>query len=85
MYLEGNRMDLSGYIVVTYLFLSKMYITIHTAILQVYTHMLRICTTGSHQAWSFQGVVSGYQTYLKMSSMGWEWLRSRAMTFEDKE
>jgi hypothetical protein len=69
-----NRLDFGGNLAFAYLFLPKMYLTIHATFMQVYSHVFGICPSGTYQTWSFQGDVSGYQTHLKMSSLGREWL-----------
>ncbi len=46
--LERHWMDFSGHLAAAYLFLSKMYFTIHTTFLPLYTHMLGICPTSTH-------------------------------------
>lgn len=55
--------------------LSEMYQSVHTTILPFYTHLLRVCPSGTCQTWSVQGHVACGEKDTEMPSMGRQWLR----------
>ncbi len=57
-----------------YTLLSKMYITVYTAFMQIYANMLRIRKTGNTQTRTNTRTVSGGKENIEMSSLGRKWL-----------
>jgi len=54
----------------THLVLSEDDNPLHTTFLSVYPHLFGICTTGTDQARTYQGVVAGHKKNLAMPSLG---------------
>ena len=63
-----------------HLFLQEVYLALHTAVVQVHTHLLSVCGGGHQEAWTFLRLLSGYSPYPPLSSLGRQRLRPRTMT-----